>query len=186
MKKTLGQIAAESFYGSTAGWSGGGSEERNRWEAAALAVALEVDENYLCKLAFAEGKKIQQRLKGYLNWSYTDMPLWTSDCEYRIAPEPPWQLPAPPAGRQWHRTDWTADMLPDGWRPLLAGEAITHKEQCRSQRIGAEWGPWMTDGIGRKEDFHFRTRRPLPPFHSITFTLPPLKLQAGNFSFASA
>ena len=36
--------------------------------------------------------------------------------------KPEWKLPDPPDGEAWHRTDWTQDMLPDGYRPLIIGE----------------------------------------------------------------
>lgn len=37
-----------------------------------------------------------------------------------------WKLPDPPAGRKWHRDDWTQEMLEGGWRPLLDGEKIVY------------------------------------------------------------
>jgi len=41
-------------------------------------------------------------------------------------PEPQsFQLPPPPPGKQWHREDgWTAEMLPQGYRPLIEGEKL--------------------------------------------------------------
>ena len=39
----------------------------------------------------------------------------------------PWKLPAPPEGMQWHRDDWTEDMLPGIKRPLLIGETGTYE-----------------------------------------------------------
>lgn len=40
------------------------------------------------------------------------------------APTPPaeWKLPEPPAGYHWHRNDWVGHMLPEGYRPMMAGE----------------------------------------------------------------
>jgi hypothetical protein len=46
--------------------------------------------------------------------------------EWRIKPSSlNFQLPPPPPGMSWHRTDgWTAEMLPQGYRPLIEGEKI--------------------------------------------------------------
>ena len=74
---------------------------------------------------------------------------------------PEWKLPDPPDGEQWHRTDWTRDMLPSGFRPHLMGEndepgdfvmypkgwAIVNSE-CRVPSSATSW--------------HRRTTRPLP------------------------
>lgn len=80
----------------------------------------------------------------------------------------PWSLPAPPAGQAWHRQDWEEAMLPEGYRPLLLGEARQDED---------EWSyePQETDMWKRVEYFgpdalimiegqcsHHRTRRPLP------------------------
>jgi uncharacterized protein YodC (DUF2158 family) len=79
----------------------------------------------------------------------------------------PWTLPAPPPGRRWHREDWTADMLPDGYRPLLEGEAWLRGDEIRRTR-STRWdvaGQIGFDVIGEpatKKTSHCRTRRPLP------------------------
>jgi hypothetical protein len=75
----------------------------------------------------------------------------------------PWKLPEPPAGQEWHRTDWTQEMLPEGWRPLLQGE------KCKA---GDEWASWTSLGLPKWTpaaldhisfpSSHSRTRRPLP------------------------
>jgi hypothetical protein len=78
----------------------------------------------------------------------------------------PWKLPEPPEGHQWHRTDWTQDMLPKGWRPYFDGEE-THP--------GSEFGGIPNDSLPlwaavtgegtpvTKAAFHFyRTPRALP------------------------
>lgn len=49
---------------------------------------------------------------GDANYFYREVPQ----------PAPEWRLPDPPPGQQWHRDDWTQDMLPEGYRPLLLGE----------------------------------------------------------------
>lgn len=76
--------------------------------------------------------------------------------------EPIWQLPPPPTGHQWHRTDgWTKEMLPEGWRPLLLGEKDCDEDEkrvlvtwvsTRGERHRAADSDWV----------HHRTRRPLP------------------------
>jgi hypothetical protein len=72
-------------------------------------------------------------------------------------------------GQEWHRTDWTEDMLPDGWRPLLLGE-YTHVGDMLFPTSGADtWrNKWQTQSeedvqmIPSPESYHWRTRRPLP------------------------
>ncbi len=77
--------------------------------------------------------------------------------------EPDFTLPPPPPGREWHRDDeWTREMLPEGYRPLLVGE--TGSYECSKKGID-----WI---VGSNEDmatpshsrfFFFRTNRPLQP-----------------------
>lgn len=97
---------------------------------------------------------------------------WT-ERTYRVpasTPYPEWQLPEPPPGRRWHRDDFTPDMLPQGYRPLLEGEAwITGDEIRRAfPRRDKEWqiaGEYSEDVLGRpasKNTLHCRTKRPLP------------------------
>lgn len=72
-----------------------------------------------------------------------------------------WTLPAPPAGQQWHRTDWTEEMLPEGYRPLLHGETIYYHDEFRHANvwdvIASNQQPIATPVLA-----HFRTKRPLP------------------------
>lgn len=77
-------------------------------------------------------------------------------------PKPAWQLPAPPAGKRWHREDFCEADLPEGWRPLLEGEDI---------HAGDEWltcsGVWQSQMSFEKGGLYsgvqkHRTRRPLP------------------------
>lgn len=69
-------------------------------------------------------------------------------------------------GQQWHRLDWTKDMLPEGWRPHTDGEVNGDGDQWLSQsgwrnvaaqEGGSSSGPFCA---------HCRTRRPLPPTES--------------------
>ena len=73
-----------------------------------------------------------------------------------------WTLPPPPAGQEWHRTDWTEDMLPDGWRPLLKGEAYKNGDEYKHY---SEWRVETNVSSYQTTDYchyHTRTRRPLP------------------------
>lgn len=78
------------------------------------------------------------------------------------------QLPPPPPGIQWHRTDmWQEGDLPEGWRPLVAGEYPTKEDECIAKPFESEWrasNNWM-DGSSASEVCHYRTRRPLTFTH---------------------
>lgn len=77
-------------------------------------------------------------------------------------------------GEEWHRTDWTEEMLEGGWRPLLKGEALLREDEIFQNSRNAVWGnpisiPWFagtdggeTRGGDPKSIFFIRTRRPLP------------------------
>lgn len=76
----------------------------------------------------------------------------------------PWSLPAPPAAQSWHRADWTEDMLPEGWRPLLLGEVRQYGDECLYK---GEWQPTSdTTACTSPSHLHYRTRRPLPALPS--------------------
>ena len=73
-------------------------------------------------------------------------------------------------GQQWHRTDWSEDMLPEGWRPLIKGEQVHDGDQRFHSEYGLQTFPVKTEYgrmaayvIAGPEHIHFRTRRPLPP-----------------------
>lgn len=85
---------------------------------------------------------------------------------YRIRP---WSLPAPPEGKEWHRTDgWTEEMLPiiDGkqTRPLMWREKRESTDEVYENRRWRRYG----NGIdipypaAEREGYHSRTTRPLP------------------------
>lgn len=59
-------------------------------------------------------------------------------CLKKPEPAEKWTLPAPPEGQQWHRTDWTQDMLEGGWRPLLKGEKMQSETDAYSKH-GTSW-----------------------------------------------
>jgi len=82
-------------------------------------------------------------------------------------PEPPFQLPTPPPGMEWHRTSgWTAEDLPQGWRPLVLNESIIK----RTDEVKIIDKFELSDGsipfaAGNWNINHYRTRRPLTFTH---------------------
>lgn len=80
---------------------------------------------------------------------------------------PPFQLPPPPPGMQWHRTDcWQDGDLPQGWRPLVLDEES--KPGDEHWTLGR--GPWKALNLGGfiYDEGHTRcrTRRPLTFTHA--------------------
>lgn len=115
-------------------------------------------QNAAAMIAFADEKPIEcQRPSGA--WVRTDSLSGIETIPHRPKP---WTLPAPPKGKQWHRTDWTEEMLPGGYRPLLLGEVIQGDDQVRDS--GGEWDDVMASigGVVDESNNHRRTRRPLP------------------------
>jgi len=92
------------------------------------------------------------------------------ECEFDLQNTPQWQLPPPPEGLEWHRSDgWTEEMLPEGWRPLLAEEMIRDGDEYFYRGRGP-WTAYKSDDecycdvgsiINGGMHFH-RTNRPLP------------------------
>ena len=78
--------------------------------------------------------------------------------------KPEWKLPDPPDGAEWHRTDWTQAMLPEGWRPLYVGETGDYE----ASGDGTQWEQGMSPDYPTVKASHvwMRTTRPLPP---VTF-----------------
>jgi hypothetical protein len=69
-------------------------------------------------------------------------------------------------GEEWHRTDWTEEMLPEGWRPLLKGESVHDGDEgnCNSATSPGlfRWAKHsFCIGISNPIGWS-RTRRPLP------------------------
>ena len=86
------------------------------------------------------------------------------DSQTKPADAPTWELPPLPAGMEYHRTDWTQDMLPDGYRPLLLGEVNVpgvDERECGGMRSG-EWLPLSSVEASASHHPHLRTARPLP------------------------
>lgn len=80
-------------------------------------------------------------------------------------PDVPWTLPDPPPGMEWHRTDWTQDMLPDGWRPLLDGEHNLVGDEIKRGHRWETFGACADDMLNlptTRVTSHCRTRRLLP------------------------
>jgi len=115
----------------------------------------QLKQNAAAMIAFAEGKPIEFQDR---NGEWLRTGGLHSFLEYPHRPAP-WTLPDPPAGHQWHRTDFTKADLPEGWRPLLLGEIEQREDQYLC------WGTWESDpcrGGATTQDNKRRTRRPLP------------------------
>jgi hypothetical protein len=107
------------------------------------------------------------KLWGYLGDRFI-LRGWMEDGRYSISGEhaldlvniEPWTLPLPPEGMQWHRDDWTEDMLPGIKRPLLIGETGTY-ERLNDNGVWEDGfapevpAPYLDGGF-------YRTDRPLP------------------------
>lgn len=105
------------------------------------------------------------KLWGYLGDRFI-LRGWMEDGRYSISGEhaldlvniEPWTLPLPPEGMQWHRDDWTEDMLPGIKRPLLIGETGTYEIL-----LHGVWEEGTGLNIPTPHDCPFmRTDRPLP------------------------
>jgi hypothetical protein len=80
----------------------------------------------------------------------------------------PWKLSDPPEGQKWHRDDWTEDMLPEGYRPLLLGETRESEDEFLFEPYGCA-SKWRISGgvpscVNEADPAwcHHRTKRPLP------------------------
>jgi hypothetical protein len=123
--------------------------------------------------ALAEGKTIQHSY-GDAQWAdllSPDFRLPASD--YRIKP---WSLSRHLPGfrplrdcEEWHRQDWMEEMLPEGWRPLLANEKASEGDQVLMEGSGNEWstydkgqGELRDAGHVKEKAWMYRTKKPLP------------------------
>lgn len=140
------------------------------------------------KAAHAAGKTIQ-RINHAVSGEWVDIghdsvPKYLGvDSEYapnklRIKPDEPWSLHEHvaksfgplPKDAKFHREDWTADMLPEGWRPLLDGELIQLDDVCLISRElwvsigrnGNGCGTLKAKSKAGNNSNHLRTRRPYP------------------------
>lgn len=118
------------------------------------------------KAAQAAGKVIEFWSEINRKWESNDVPMaWCYPPErYRIKPEPAFQLLPPPPGMRWHREDgWTADDLPIGYRPHVAGEESGNGTQ---QRFSGTWVRLHNSVIADAEENLMRTTRPLTFNHA--------------------
>ena len=111
------------------------------------------------KAAYADGKVIEYNCgtADRPEWEVISSPTFEGSLQYyRVKP---WKLPAPPEGMQWHRNDWTEDMLPEGWRPMLLNETGSYEYLNNN-------GIWEYGCCNRAPTLahyrHTRTNRPLP------------------------
>jgi len=121
------------------------------------------------KAAHAAGKVIQC-LGVFGDWAEIDRPVWNlTPSEYRIKP---WTLSrhlpgfrALEPGEKWHRNDFTEEMLPEWWRPLLLGEQSAHGDEAMWSHKPDEFTVQELSCITEEENYNlfWRTTRPLPP-----------------------
>lgn len=122
------------------------------------------------KKAHAEGKVIQVRVSEEV-WEERDTLVWDSPPEcYRIKSTTTFQLPPPPPGMQWHRTDgWEEGDLPQGWRPFHFGESSANPDYSNVTDQVRDLSSWrtLTGGeIATATCCLLRTRRPLTFTHA--------------------
>lgn len=80
-------------------------------------------------------------------------------------------------GQEWHRKDFTEDMLPDGWRPLLSDEKYEKDDEWALAYEPTVWSASLGFSGNKcyESSSHSRTRRPLP---SVTKPLTPDQIAA--------
>jgi len=122
--------------------------------------------NAAAMLSLADGKPIETKIhEAGDSWFVVQAPEKIDWNQFEYRPKPAWKLPDPPTGHQWHRTDWREEMLPKGWRPLLAGEARENADEWTYD--GGKWRDVAVFGpagsIMDNQESPHRTHRPLPP-----------------------
>jgi len=124
------------------------------------------------KAAHAAGKVIQFWSEISKEWksSVKEMAWCYPPERYRIKPDaPPFQLPPPPPGMQWHSTaEWQESDLPQGMRPLVADEFPMEGDECIAKQLESKWHPsnnWR-DGTKASWCCNYRTTRPLVFTHA--------------------
>lgn len=114
-------------------------------------------QNAAAMIAYAEGKPVEWQEHGTHRWDIDLQPSW--DFGFALwRPKPAWTLPDPPAGQQWHRTDWTEADLPEGWRPLMHGEYPDGNDEV----FDGEWRGCRNLEVRNCSYYKTRTLRPLP------------------------
>lgn len=135
-------------------------------------------ENAEVLLAYASGMEIEMKdqYEGGSDWRRATDPAFNfSRSDYRIKPEPVFELGRHipgfrplQDGEEWHRTDWTKEMLPDGWRPLMLGEEVATGEGRDEFFIRDDIWSWQNtspvkiEGKNNSSYARWRTQRPLP------------------------
>ena len=191
--KTPGQILFERLYPSWQTWESCLSQESH--ESAAAAVIAHHEASKEPQPKFKVGDRIRRKCCPQ-QWvplgfeatvlpgdCYIDGTGSISDIYFDNWDKVEWTLPEPPPGREWHRQDFTAEMLPDGWRPCLVGEGGSYEHS----KDGVIWNNGCFPSITFEVNdlCYMRTRRPLPPTHEIKIELPPLTLTSGKLSLAA-
>lgn len=118
------------------------------------------------KKAHAEGKVIEFWNHFSQDWESSSVSMaWCYPPErYRIKPESTFQLPPPPPGMQWHRTDgWQEGDLPQGMRPLVLEE---HSTNATQQRYSRGWMRLSDSVIADPLEEPMRTTTPLTFTHA--------------------
>jgi len=127
----------------------------------------------------ADGKPWQFKSSSDTDWHtavYPDPRHYILDERWQIRLKP-WELGRTvnghtlPPGAEWHRQDWTEDMLPPPYRPMMKDEVYVSGDQCF---LSNEWeiisglSGMTVDSVGLS-----RTTRPIP------FTLTPEQIADG-------
>lgn len=117
------------------------------------------------KEAYVRGEVIQinyREDKAANYWVDIINPIWEFPVEsYRIKP---WEMPKPPEGKEWHRNDFTKEMLDGGYRPLT-NIFIEDEGEYEYSIDGKKWAEVPSSNWKYNKPNlagWFRTKRPLP------------------------
>lgn len=131
------------------------------------------------EIKFTDGRE-PFPIRGYIG-AEDGLSAWTAEGKFYRNGSPSdldfvnyeWRLPDPPSGREWHRTDFTEEELPEGWRPTLIGEIELAGDMIK--RTGRPYwevlGLRSSDIIGMPSapgQAKVRTKRPLPQGVDLT------------------
>jgi hypothetical protein len=111
------------------------------------------------KAARSAGKAIEILIDG--QWRVAASPTFEHPIDtYRIKPDaPPFKLPPPPPGMEWHcKHGWKEGDLPQGYRPLVLEE---HSTNAAQQRYSDRWVRISDSMIADPLEEPMRTTRPL-------------------------
>lgn len=138
------------------------------------------------RLAQAKGCRIEVKDKDG-NWMLVSIPVESligfDIYTFRIHPADEWKdrLPRLREGAEWHRNDFTNEMLEGEFRPHLLGE--TGEGEYLSDGKWKHDGPSTSHLRTTKHCQHTRTRRPVPPefLHPDELAKQPEAAQATDF-----